>query len=211
MFCLHFASFVLFFLSLHAAKLRTSQCLSSIPPVYDALPFPPGIYVAELVLNQRWIGSRAVWVRAGAASTASCGTCHTKPEAPNALFDVVTKVWIIYSKSERGWISQHKCFLKVVACGHYAFVLFFLPSLFIWGREVFLCLGFLFLILAKTLFYLFFFSEMGVKHELVWVFNGFQLETAEYLWKLIPRRSLFLNQFSHICAQVAYARILREM
>ena len=87
-------------------------------------------HVAELVSNQRRIGSRVIWVRAGAASTASWCTCHTKPEAPNVFSDVVAKVWIIYSKVSGVELLNTsvfwKCLFVDIMCSCRSFCLFFL-------------------------------------------------------------------------------------
>ena len=58
-----------------------------------------------------WGGVRVIWVRTGVASTGWWATCHTKPEALNVFFDKVTKVWMIYLKSERDRISNTRFFL----------------------------------------------------------------------------------------------------
>ena len=60
-------------------------------------------------------------------------------------------------------------------------VVFFLAIFYL------LCLGFLFFLFLQT--FVDFVSEKGGKNELVWVSNGFQLETVECLWKLIPRKT----------------------
>ena len=58
-----------------------------------------------------WGGAKVIWVRTGVVSTGWWGTCHTKPEALNVFFDKVTKVWMIYLKSERDRISNTRFFL----------------------------------------------------------------------------------------------------
>ena len=68
------------------------------------------VFVAERDKIWGWGGARVIWVRTGVASTGWWATCHTKPEALNVFFDKVTKVWMIYLKSERDRISNTRFF-----------------------------------------------------------------------------------------------------
>ena len=158
-------------------------------------------YVAERVNIWTFLHSEVIWVRVGAASTASRGTCHTKPEASKAFFDVVTKVWIIYSKSERGWISQHKCFLKVMICGNFVFVPFFFSSssflfLFSWIFLNFLCPEFLNSHFLKTFFWFFFRNgwQKWAGLNFQWKSNGNTRKSRE----TFGGKSPYFNSLSHI-------------
>ena len=99
--------------------------------------------VAERDKIWGWEGARVIWVRTGVASTGWWATCHTKPEALNAFFDKVTKVWMIYLKSERDRISNTRFFLFFCKWGFvdvsslcrpfsYFFFLYFFLTFFSW-------------------------------------------------------------------------------
>ena len=147
-----------------------------------------------------WGGAKVIWVRTGVVSTGWWGTCHTKPEALNVFFDKVTKVWMIYLKSERDRNSNTRasfCFfvsddlwmfrLCVVPFPTFFSCIFFLTFFFLILCPEFLCFHF-----STT----FFFDFSGVaKVSRI----DTQSQKAPELEFSIPRKSPYFILLSHTC------------
>ena len=120
-------------------------------------------------------------------------------EGLNTLFK-----WINYSKSERGWISQHKCFLKVTICGHYVFVPFiFLVFLFLFKS----CQEFLNFHFLKTLVW-FFFRRNGWQK---WAGLNFQWkpnENTRKSRKTVSGKSPYFNPLNHMCTLSGWSLLM---
>ena len=145
-----------------------------------------------------WGGARVIWVRTGVASTGWWATCHTKPEALNVFFDKVTKVWMIYLKSERDRISNTRPFFVFCKwwfvdvsslCRPFFFFFFFFLLLLVFFLY-FLCLEFLYFHFLKTFFY---FSGVAKVSRI-----DTQSQKAPELAFPIPRKFLYFILLSHI-------------
>ena len=139
-------------------------------------------------------------LRTGVASTGWWGTCHTKPEALNVFFDKVTKVWMIYLKSERDRISNTRFFLFFckwrfvdVSSLCRPFSYFFFLVFFSWLFFLILCLEFLDFHFSERKFFDFFGVAKVSRIDT-------QSQKAPELEFSIPRKSPYFILLSHITA-----------